>query len=516
MSTTPKLLDEAFQNSLNQAAALDQQGVIPPDTHDLFPDHHQPTHVELIQASRDFYNEHHVVMDRAIKGVLNFLNSPEGAARMKALEASLNASDEEALSTQITELMNSGALDVQSATEAQALTGFGIGVSAGVSAVIGLLAGADIVFESDDVIFRTWTGGSFKGGLSVSAGLEMSFWVTTPLSGFIGGWLHDVYLLSTSGYFFRIMYIKQRASGSTNSEFGGMSFQFPFGFGFPIRDLFGKDLKLTAGWAGKQNAQARTKAATLTVINKTTGTNTIAVNQTVVLTATLTNTSGKTVSLGPGSTIQIRMPNYFTSADISKMSTSLTNFTFTNDGTYLTLTSNTTLNWANNTDIVLGIGNVHSSNTPVSGQQATPGFVTIQINAPSLSDPIVATAAFNLVWAASQSTLTWQTNVVSPMKLNGLPSGSQVANAQPGNTVAPLTTATDTSTGDVWTLGYIYNYNTSGANQGIPQIAAAWSKQGAPQVGSNVIVGNFLTASGTTSCFNSTGSSISIKVTFST
>lgn len=515
MTTPIRLLDEAFRNSLAKAATLDQQGIIPPDTQDLFPDH-QPTNVELIQTSYDFYNEHHDVMDRAIRNVLNFLNSPEGEARVKAMEAALKDSDEEAVNAQILELKNSSIFDFQSAAEAQELTGFGIGVSVGVSAVVGLLAGADIVFESDDVIPRTWAGGSFKGGLSISAGLELSFWVTTPLSGFIGGWLHDVYLLEELGYFIRIMYIKQRATGSTNSTFGAMSFQFPFGIGFPIRELFEKNPKLVAGYLAKQNAVPRTKQATLSVINKLTGTNTIAVQQTATLSATLTNTSGKTISLGVGSTIQINMPNYFTKSDVTNMTSSFLGWTVTNDGTSLTLTATTSYNWLANTTLVIGIGNVKSSNTPVAGQQATPGLVTIKINAPALSDPIVTTAKFDLVWAASQSTLTWQTNVLSPMKLTGPASGSQVANAQPGNTVMPLTTATDTSTGDVWTLGYIYNYNTSGSNQGIPQIAAAWSKQGAPQVGSNVIVGNFLTASGTTNCFNSTGSQISIKVTFST
>lgn len=37
-------------------------------------------------------------------------------------------------------------------------------------------------------------GGSLKGGLSISAGLELSFWVKKPVDGAIAGWLLDLYI----------------------------------------------------------------------------------------------------------------------------------------------------------------------------------------------------------------------------------------------------------------------------------------------------------------------------------
>lgn len=212
------------------------------------------------------------------------------------------------------------------------------------------------------------------------------------------------------------------------------------------------------------------------------------------------------------------MPSYFTQSDISKMSTSLPGWTLTNDGTSLTLTATTTFNCANGAGIVLGITNVYCSNTPVKGQQSTPGFVKVTVDQKSFDTPIVATASFDLVWANSQATLKWQTNVVSPLTPVGMLSGGITAYAQPGTDVMTLTTATNTSTGDVWVLGYIYNYNTSNPNQTVPQVAAAWWKQGAPKTGSNLIVGNWVNSSSsppTTTCFNSSGSSIVINVTFS-
>ena len=138
MSHPAKLLNEAFQDALSTAATLDQQGVIPEDTQDLFPDG-PPTNVELVQACLDFYHENQIVMDRAIQGALNALSSPEGVAKVKALEASFETQARDTLSVQLaSEMLRSGEFGFTHATEVQGVEGVGIGISAGASAIVGV------------------------------------------------------------------------------------------------------------------------------------------------------------------------------------------------------------------------------------------------------------------------------------------------------------------------------------------------------------------------------------------
>src|ERR1043166_7768594 len=211
MSTSSKFLDEAFETALSNASTLDQQGMIPQDTEEFFPGG-PPTNVQLVQECLDFYNQHHAVMDRAIKGALDLLSTPEGVSKVKALEAAFDTSGNDSRNLELTsELLSDGQFGLTNVAEAQALTGFGIGDSAGVSDPNrGYFAGADIVFEADDTIPRVWVGHSLHGDLSASAGLELSFWVTTPYRGPIKGWILDLHLVHfLTGYFIRLMYIRQ-------------------------------------------------------------------------------------------------------------------------------------------------------------------------------------------------------------------------------------------------------------------------------------------------------------------
>lgn len=524
MSNPTSLLDEAFKDALSRAAALDQQGITPDDADELFPGR-APSNVELVRACMDFYQQNRAVMDGAVRGALDFLNSPHGVAHVKALEGSFESAEPNPLSVELASgILRSGEFDLTSASaQPQALQGFGVGVSAEASAFVGVLAGADIVFDfknEDEVHPRTWIGGSLKGGLSISGGLELSFWVSKPTTGAIAGWLIDLYV--PTGYvvlvFIRFMYIKERVQGSTEFNFSGVSLQFPLGIGFPFRMTQEKDSGLAAIFAAKQKAWDKPRRSTMSVVNKATGVSTIAVEEVATLAITLKNTSGNDVDLTAGATITLSMPSYFSDDDVSGMVIDYPGWAFTDDGGKLTLDLSEDFTWKAGAEISFDITNAKSSTQPPAGQQSYPGKVRLNMSDASFSAPVINTSDFDLVWENSEATLNWKATVTDDFKLAGEGSGRVVAYAQPGNEIITLTTATDSS-GNVWVLGYVFNYNTAIPDQVIPQVYAAWWKQDAIKTGSNVFYGNKVSDSGETSTayyagLSSSGSSIAITVAF--
>ncbi|MGW2660774.1 hypothetical protein ACWCW7_07390 [Nocardia tengchongensis] len=522
MSAPAHLLDEAFKDALTRAAKLDKLGISPGDTKELFPGR-TPTNVELVQACVKEYRKNQAAMDRAVQDVVNFLDSPDGVAYVKALEGSLdNPVPNNALSIELAqEILHNGEFGL-AASHPQGLRGFGIGVSAGVSAVVGLLAGADVVFDFKDeatVHGRRWKGVSAKGGLSISGGLELSFWVQKPVTGAIAGWLLDLYIPTkyVIMLFVRFMYIKQRPEGMKELDFGGVSLQFPLGIGLPIRHDKGTD-GVIAVFGASQQSFDRPKRATLEVVNKATGLGTIAVQETATLEVTLTNTSNNDVTLSSGATMTINMPSYFTPTDVSAMQIDYPGWTFADVDGSLTLTLSKNTTWASGSDLFLVITNVKSSNQPPYGQQSTPGKVKVSVNDVSFDAQILTAADFSLVWSTSQATLVWDTQVTKPFTLTGPAKGSITAYAQPGNYIMELTTATD-GDGVPWTLGYVFNYNTAIADKVIPQVTACWWKTDAPKAGKNVYYGNAVDQSGQPSvCWyggtSQSGSEITVTPTF--
>jgi hypothetical protein len=314
------------------------------------------------------------------------------------------------------------------------------------------------------------------------------------------------------------MYIKEREQGATDFTFSGVSLQFPLGIGFPLRLFNAKDPGLIALFAAKQKAWDRSRRSTLDVVNKATGVSTIAVEEIATLAVTLKNTSGNDVNLSAGATMTIKMPSYFSQNDVSKMSIDYQGWTFTVDGSNLTLTLSAGFQWKSDAKMSFDITNVKSSSEPPAGQQSEPGKVGLNLSDTSFSTPIINTADFDLVWENSEATLDWKVTLTDDFTLVGDGSGSLVAYAQPGNDIIQLTTATDSS-GAVWILGYVFNYNTAIPNEAIPQVYAAWWKQGSIKTGNNVFYGNKVSDSGNTStCYyanlESSGSSIAITVTF--
>ncbi|WP_019929949.1 hypothetical protein [Nocardia sp. BMG111209] len=523
-------LGAAFEDALSRAVDLDEQGRYPAGNDELFPGR-TPTNVELVEACADFYHKHRAVLDRAVDDAVKFLASPDGVAYAKALEGSFESPEPNPLSDEIAaQILHRGEFDL-AVSQPQGLRGFGIGVSVGVSAVVGLLAGADLVFDFEDrtqVHPRTWAGGSVKGGLSASAGLELSFWFEKPVSGAIAGWLLDLYIPNPEFalvVFIRFMYINQRPQGATEFEFSGVSVQLPFGIGFPYRPDKGKDA-LIALFAAGQKAWDRTRRATLDVVNKATGIATIAVQETATLEVTLHNT-GDDIPLSSGAAMTFSMPSYFTNDDVAAMNISYGGWTFsTNTGPngdlrlVLTLSANYT--WKGGTDILFAITGVKSSNQPPYGQQSRSGQIILALSDESLTNPIATNADFALVWATSEASVSWTTQIKDgQFKLLGPASGTVDAYAQPGYQVVQLTTAVDTSN-TVWVLGYQFNYNTAVPDTVLPQIRAVWTKQDAAKTPNTYWQGTTIDPSsppGTTSTAYyggsaSYGSSITIKAVF--
>jgi len=514
MSTTPKFLDEAFQDALSNASTLDQQGIIPKDTEELFSDG-LLTHVQMVQECLDFYNQHHVVMDRAIQGALNLLGTPEGVAKVKALEGSFESSANDSQSTELaSEMLGSGELGFTNAAEAQDLVGVGIGVSAGASKVKGVFAGADVVFCSDDVIPRVWIGRSTEGDLSASAGLELSFWVNKPYRGPITGWILDLNLLRfATGYYIRFMYIREPPIGLKTTRFSAVSLQFPYGIGLPLwfyKMYHGKLPTFRAKFVGWQHAERRSSWSTgFNVVNKTGGTNTVTALQGTTLTCTVTNTSSVDIPLDTATTMTLVMPSYFTTTDVANMSVSLQGWkvTIANNNISLSPTSNITLNAG--ATITFYIGNVSSSNTPPSDQPATLGKVLFYLTNPAYDLPLTNSAELDLVWPPTTLYLVWKTNLMPDFTTSEPTSGSSEVTVTPSGLVQPLLTATQSPPGDLWDIGFLFNY-TSGANP-IPQVWAAWYDT----VTKQLLTYNSATSSGqTTFCGNTDGSSISITVNF--
>jgi hypothetical protein len=267
-----------------------------------------------------------------------------------------------------------------------------------------------------------------------------------------------------------------------------------------------------------QKAFDQPRRATLNVVNTATGVNTIAVEEVATLAVTLKNTSGNDVDLSAGAIMTINMPPYFSESDVKSMSIAYPGWIVTAAGSKLTLTLSADFAWKAGAEISFDITNVKSSSEPPAGQQSYPGKVTLNLSDTSFSSPIINTDDFDLVWENSEATLDWTVLLTADFTLNGEASGSTVAYALPGSEIIELTTATD-GNGDVWVLGYVFDYNTAIPNQVVPQVYAAWWKQGSKKTGNNVFYGNKVSGSGETSTsyyagLPSSGSSIVITVTF--
>ncbi|MEP7220972.1 MAG: hypothetical protein ABI876_18750, partial [Bacteroidota bacterium] len=465
-----------------------------------------------------------------IRRAMNFLDTPGGVAQAQAFRAALESQDSELLSTELaTGILGSDELGLVGDSRLQGLQGIGIGMSLGVSFKIrvGLLAGIDLVFDTQDsnAQRREWVGATTASVRSASIGLELSFWFNNkPLTGTIMGLYLDVYIPLENNpilFYFRILYIRERPQAGTRFISSAVTIQFPIGVVSPIGT---KSLQFGA-FVAKQWAHQRSKRSTLDVINESTGQATISVEETTTLKVTFKNTSVYDYYLNPGSTLTIGLPAYFSDDDIDNMSIDSSGWTLTYGSGKLILTLDEGYMWGSDSALTFEITNVSSSNTPPSSAQSWPGQINATLNSNVSTVPIAATAEFDLIWASSQATLSWNASLNSEYFTftDGAPTGGNgvSATADPGSTVVTLTTAQQVGTDDVWVLGYVYNYNTALPDDPQPQIAAVWWKQDAVKTSSNLYTGNVVTPDSTdltTECYygnlENSGCLISIDVVF--
>ncbi|MEM1183173.1 MAG: hypothetical protein AAGM22_32825 [Acidobacteriota bacterium] len=486
-----------------------------------------PPRARMAEEILEFYREHRAAVDKGLVAAGRLLENSETAAQVKALEGSLAVTAEQGFPLPVSvelaqRLGESAQQDLGAAVLRDSnLAGWGLGVSGGASAVVGVLAGVDLVFYTDDdtqVHPRTWVGGSIKTGISVNGGLEMSFWTKRPITGVIAGWLFDTFF---GGTYVRVMLIKQRADGESRFSNYGLSIQFPDGFGLPLRQIYEKHPSLFGAYAGRQKAWARTKRFEFDVVDHATNVSSIAVGETATLDVTVKNTSSRSYDLEVGTTLELVMPSFFKNADVEGMEISASNWKFevVDDGNrkVLQLTLDSAMTWNDGAKIEFSITNAKSSESPKAGRQAQRGSIRLKLQSDAVK--IFKTARFNLVWKTSSAVLDWQATVADgQFTLTGAASGEISSYAESNNTIRTLTTATKDGTDETWILGYIYNYNTAANNT--PQVTAVWWEQGTLPVGGRTTYeGQSVAQSGqTTTAYYSglatDGNKIAITVTF--
>lgn len=523
-----RLLDEALEGALQRAAEQDQDGFMPPEVTEVIDDE-APTCEELVREFLEVYDRHGEAIDTVIRKAAEYLNSPGGIARVQAFRASVESPDSESVSAELASgiLGSDGADLVGDTNRLQGLQGIGVGVSLGGSYYIGGTAGADFVIDTNDsnVQPRVWWAVTFMKSINLNGGLELSIWFDNkPLTGVIMGLVADLYIPMTESYpllYVRLMYLRERPQDGTRFTSSAVTIQFPFGL---MPRETGKTFNF-GGFYGKQLAHQRSKRSSLDVTNESTGGDNIAVQETTKLSVSFKNLTVYDYSLNSGSTLTLDMPAYFSDTDIANMSINLSGWSLSRGNGKLVLTATEEYVWTSDKALAFEITNVSSSNQPPENEKSWPGQVTATMESDSLSAPVVATSEFDLVWFTSTASITWITTLDSDLFVytGGYPTwGTTDITASSGNNIQTLTTATNVKTGDVWVLGYIYNYNSSGTSI-VAEVTAVWWQQNQVAIDNKTLYeGNPVSTDDTTTdastCYygglESNGCSIVITVQF--
>jgi hypothetical protein len=154
-----------------------------------------------------------------------------------------------------------------------------------------------------------------------------------------------------------------------------------------------------------QKAWDKPKRATLAVVNKATGMNTIAVGEITTLTVTLKNTSGNDVDLSEGATMSIALPSYFAAGDADAMNIAYQGWTFTHDRDRLKLTLSQAFMWKEDAEISFDITNVQSSGARRADKESEGGTVKLTLKDASFDAPIATAAELDLVGAGIDEAL---------------------------------------------------------------------------------------------------------------
>jgi hypothetical protein len=507
MPSSGKLLDQGFKKALQEAATLDQQRVTRDDDFGLFPGHHAPSNVELVEACENFYDQHQVVIDAAIEGAVKFLRTPHGIAYVKALQASFESPEPNPLSVELaSRILHSEELSFLSSPDGiQGLQGVGIGASVGAALPqAGVLAGADIVFEKADIILRAWAGanGPDKPATgSASIGLELGFFTNTPTKGVITGSFVDAYVPYPEFpaiIFVRLILIEQRLNESGDFVPCGISVQLPLGINWAPEQAV-----ITAKyWAYQWASKPKPQFATLSVAPSQIASKAPAVS----LSVKLTNTSTQDVTLRKGDTIAINMPSYFQPTDVGNMKVvGLPKWTFSPpSGNKLTLTLNEDWTWQDQATIPTPAGfnitNVGTNQAPSSGDTEL-GNVMLVLTYAGANLPVVKNATLNLVNRISTGKIVkWNVDLGQQSDFTLVPDQPSegvdidIKSAPGMYEVQQLTKLFQKSTGFTWILGYVFEPD--------PRFSAAWLKANAVPVPKVTLYqGQAVAGAGTVSCF---------------
>lgn len=501
MENSNGLLGRTFKKALQEAATLDTQGVNNNVELELFPDCMPRNNVERVTACADFYEQYRTTIDAGIRGAVEFLQTPHGVAHVKAMQASFENQAPNQLSFEIaSKIYNSDEFRrLKSLHADDGLKGIGIGVSVGAALPAkvlggsGVFAGADIVFEKEVIVPRAWAGYSYNGAGSLSAGLELSYFSTTPSTGVTMGTLVDAYFPLPDfplAVLVRVTLIEQRLTKDDIFTPCGIAVQLPLGVEWPVGQLI-----TSSYWAWQATTQPKPQLATLDISPSQVVSNV----EPTKLTIALKNTSGRNIDLKGASNIIITFP-FFQPTEIENMQIDLRGWSASSKGNQWTLTLNADWSWEDQTTIAFDVINAATNTQPQSGGYQA-GIFNLLLNY-GAKFPLVKNTEFDLVSKIQKGNIIWAVDLGPNPDRNWTIVSGQTAQGNQDLSLIPsekfqqLTIIRDAKSKVDWMLGYKFNGNLL--------FYAAWYKSGslAPIPGFNFYQGNSIKTSGTTTCFN--------------
>jgi len=469
MANENGLLESVFAQALRDASDTDVM-IVGGRRPGAMPDDAPRTEAEVVKQCLEAYREDPALYDAAFRAAADFLGTPEGLARVKALQASSDGGETTAFGRSLAQdILDDGSFAaMQSKLKNRHAAAVGLGAAG--SFVVGPLilivgagggAGIEYLFLSDAVNVRYWLDGEVQVTKAMTIGLSISVWKYTPLTGLMFGFVVEFSYPPNPDLVARFMLIVQREAATKKFKFFGVEVQLGFGIASPMPAAAGI-------FAGYQWAQNRTRRVDLSVLNQETSTSTFIVDQATILDVTI-SIDGDLV-FDKGAHFKLNMPTYFTQANIEAMTFSgvpgyLTQSLDSDYNILLTFNEGYTL-YAGQT-VSFKIANVESAGAPDQTNTRL-GVVTLTAN-PDTKVPIGATADLYLALSAYFANVSWTATAGSGLTLSTPCAGISPCtgdltdqSATGGNTPTPIVTATDDEATE-WQLGYQFNYEDSTA-----------------------------------------------------
>jgi hypothetical protein len=454
---------------------------------------------ELLREMQEFHRKHRATIDLAVDGAVALAGSPEGRSQVERLEGSLRRDIARVDGEPARALLRRAELQpVVGSAQAEGVVAVSVGVSLGLSIVlIGAAAGADALINvNDDHVYVRGFGVADVGlDLFAGIGLNIGIWQAMPAidqKTYIGGLLIDVPL---GPAVIRVMAVREGPGmWSSPSDFRLLGFTIAINYGVGAGVMVYRGPQYTLGIAPRR--------ASLTVCNCTDGTDpckpgtsSVAQNVSSKLLCTLENTSEKTITIAPGSTLTLTMPQFFTSSDVSAIQvTPPSNWTsqgWDNRSLTLAYSGSSSLDWTDALNITLA--NVKPSQADPLDGEVSVRIPDAEVQGATIDKPgVVAAANLTLVPAIKYATISWTATFPNFTLDAGQPSSGTNVTAvsqDSQNTVVMLTEVTD-SNNKPWELGYQF-YIDDTTQQ--PYFRACWYEQGTfVKYGTTLFAPNFM------------------------